>query len=144
MFDKKEFKRLILARKNTDYIDDFAIDIACKNTISHVCQDKSTFEEFIEYMKTEMTGNEYVYLSEISDDLSAIHPSLDFIDAYKTLAIKYPKETVDYHIAVFIEDAEGMVNYFLEDEEARVRRLKEWYPYDPDFIAPYLTKKYTK
>ena len=142
MFNKEEFKRLIFARKNTDYTDDFAIDIACKNTISYVCQNKSTFEEFIEYIKTEMTGDEYVYLSEISMNLSGITVSLEFADAFKSLAKKYPKEAADYHIAEFIEDAEGMVNFFLEDEDARVRRLKEWYPYDPDFIEPYLTKKY--
>ena len=143
MFNKEEFKRLIFARKNTDDMDGFALNIAWKNTISHVCQDKSTFATFIEYIKTEMTADEYVYLSEISDALSGIHPSLEFVEAYKSLAKKYPKETADYHIAEFIEDAEGMVNFFLEDEDARVRRLKEWYPYDPDFIEPYLTKKYT-
>ena len=143
MFNKEEFKRLISARKNTDDMDNFAVDIAWKNTISYVCQDNETFNDFVQYMKTEMTGEEYVYLSEISDTLSGVHPSLEFIEAYKGLAEKYPKETAYCHIATFIEDAEGMVNYFLEDEDARVRRLKEWYPYDPDFIEPYLTKKYT-
>ena len=143
MFDKEEFKRLNVERDKI--IDnEVLLDIAWQNTINYVCQDNETFKGFVDYMKIEMTGDEYVNLSEISDDLSAIHPSLDFIEAYKALATKYPKETKEYHIAVFIEDAEGMVNYFLEDEEARVRRLKEWYPYDPDFIAPYLTKKYTK
>ena len=142
MFNKEEFKRL--NAKRDEIIDnEFLLDIAWKNTISYVCQDKNTFEEFIEYIKTEMTGEEYINLSEISMDLSGITVSLEFADAFKSLAKKYPKETADYHIAEFIEDAEGMVNFFLEDEDARVRRLKEWYPYDPDFIEPYLTKKYT-
>ena len=144
MFNKEEFKRLILARKNTDYIDDFAIDIACKNTISYVCKDKSTFEEFIEYIKTEMTGEEYVYLSEIADDLSGITISLEFVEAFKSLAEKYPKETADYYIARFIRDAEYIVNFFLkEGEKVRVDHLKRWFDDDPDFIEPYLTKKYT-
>ena len=143
MFNKEEFKRLIFARKNTDDIDDFAVDIAWKNTISYVCQDKSIFEEFIEYIKTEMTGDEYAYLSEISDDLSGITISLEFVEAFKSLAKKYPKETADYYIARFIQDAEYIVNFFLKDEKVRVEHLKRWFDDDPDFIEPYLTKKYT-
>ena len=142
MFDKEEFKRLNIEREEiTD--NEFLLDITWKKIINLICQENDTFNEFLKYMITEMTGEEYINLSEISDDLSGIPPSLEFIEAYKELAKKYPKETAEYHIASFIEDAEGMVNYFLEDETARVNRLKEWYPYDPDFIEPYLTKKYT-
>ena len=144
MFNKEEFKRLIFARKNTDYTDDFAIDIACKNTISYVCQNKSTFQEFIEYIKTEMTGDEYVYLSEIADDVSGITVSLAFAEAFKSLAKKYPNKTAEYHIARFIQDAEYIVNFFLkEGEKVRADHLKRWFDDDPDFIEPYLTKKYT-
>ena len=144
MFNKEEFKRLIFARRNTYHIDDFAVDIACKNTIGYVCQDKSTFEEFIEYIKTEMTADEYIYLSEISMNLSGITVSLEFAEAFKSLAKKYPKETADYYIARFIQDAEYVVNFFLkEGEKVRADHLKRWFDDDPDFIEPYLTKKYT-
>ena len=144
MFNKEEFKRLIFARKNTDDIDDFAVDIAWKNTINYVCQDNETFNDFVQYIKTEMTGDEYVYLSEIADDVSGITVSLEFVEAFKSLAKKYPKETADYYIARFIRDAEYVVNFFLkEGEKVRVDHLKRWFDDDPDFIEPYLTKKYT-
>ena len=143
MFEKEEFKRLIFVRKNIDGIDDFAVDVACKNTISYVCKDKNTFNGFIEYIKTEMTGEEYIYLSEISDDLAGITVSLEFVEAFKSLEKKYPEETVRYHIAKFIEDAEYVVNFFLKDEKVRVEHLKRWFDDDQDFIEPYLTKKYT-
>jgi len=144
MFDTEEFKRLILARKNTYSIDDFAIDIACKNTIRYLCQNDEVFDGFVGYMKREMTIDEYIYLSEISNDLSGIHPSLEFVEAYKSLAQKYPKETIEWQIDTFIEDADRLVNYFLKNEEARVKRLKEWYDNDPDFIKPYLKKIRTR
>jgi len=141
MFDKEEFKNLILERKKLDDFDDFddvVADKACKKIISYLCQNDEVFNEFVEYMKMEMTIDEYIYLSEISNDLSGIHPSLEFVEAYKSLAKKYPKETVEWQIDTFIEDAERLVNYFLKNEEARVKRLKEWYDNDPDFIKPYL------
>ena len=141
MFDKKEFKRLISIRKKTDGFDDFSVDIACKNTINCTCKDIEVFNDFIEYMKSEMTSDEYIYISEISYALSGIYPSLKFIEAYKGLAEKYPKETAEYHISTFIEDAEGMVKYFLEDEDERVKRLKEWFDDDLEFIQSYLNKK---
>ena len=143
MFNKEEFKRL--NAKRDEIIDnEFLLDIAWKNTISYVCQDKNTFEEFIEYIKTEMTGEEYINLSEISMDLSGITVSLEFADAFKSLAKKYPKETADYYIARFIQDAEYVVNFFLkEGKKVRADHLKRWFDDDPDFIEPYLTKKYT-
>ena len=140
MFDKKEFKHLNAERdKITE--NEFLLDIAWKNTISYVCKDDETFHIFIEYMKDEMTVDEYVNLSEISYAIVGIYPSLEFIEAYKGLAEKYPEETTKYHIAIFIEDAEGMVKYFLEDEDERVKRLKEWFDDDLEFIQPYLNKK---
>ena len=68
MFEKEKFKRLN-AERDKIIDNEFLLDIAWKNTISYVCKDKNTFNGFIEYIKTEMTGEEYIYLSEISDDL---------------------------------------------------------------------------
>ena len=143
MFDKNEFKRLVEVRENTDDRYDFAADIAWKNEISYVCQDTKTFSDFIQYMKTEMTGEEYIYLSEISDYIAGITVSLEFAEAFKELETKYPEETARYHIKRFIEDAAYVVNFFSKDEKVRVDHLKRWFDDDPDFIEPYLTKKYT-
>ena len=120
---------------------EFLLDKAWKNTINYICKDDDNFTGFVEYMKTEMTRDEYLNLSEISNDLSGIHPSLEFVEAYKSLEKKYPKETIEWQINTFIGDAERLVNYFLENEEARVKRLKEWFDDDPDFIKPYLKRR---
>jgi len=141
MFDKEKFKRLILARKKLDDFDDFddvAADKACKKIISYLCQNDEVFDEFVEYMKMEMIPEEYLYLSEISMYLSGIHPSLEFVEAFKGLEKKYPKETIDWKIALFIKDAEFVVEHFLKDKEMRIKHLKKWFDDDPDFIKPYL------
>lgn len=41
-------------------------------------------------MRTDMTSEEYIYLSEISDEISQITPSQKFVETYKGLAQKYP------------------------------------------------------
>lgn len=105
MFDKKKYKDLIKERVNTDW--DYKIDKICKDLIAMVTEDEFAFNYFIEYMKNDMTAEEYVYLSEISDEISQIKPSHKFVNAYKGLSQKYPKETKDYQIISFIEVAEA-------------------------------------
>ena len=141
MFDKEEFKNLILARKKLDDFDDFddfAVDKACKKIINYLCQNDEVFDGFVGYIKTEMTIDEYIYLSEISMYLSGIHPSLEFVKAFRELEKKYPKETVEWKIAPFIKDAEFVVEHFLKDDGMRIKHLKKWFDDDPDFIKPYL------
>ena len=68
-----------------------------------------SFESFLNYMKCEMTENEYGTLSEISDEIASKKPSMDFIKAYKDLSIKYPTKTIRCKIDNFIKDAESNV-----------------------------------
>ena len=142
MFDKEEFKRLNIEREEiTD--NEFLLDITWKKIINLICQENDTFHEFLKYMITEMTGEEYINLSEISMDVAGITVSLDFAEAFRGLETKYPEETARYHIKRFIEDAAYVVNFFSKDEKVRIDHLKRWFDDDPEFIEPYLTKKYT-
>lgn len=88
---------------------EYCIDQIRKEERALITKGESTFDEFLSYMKNEMTGIEYVYLSEVSDEISQEKPSYEFIDAYKLLAGKYPEETKRYHILAFIEDVEALV-----------------------------------
>lgn len=56
------------------------------------------FNDFLEYMRYEMTENEYGYLSEISYEISKETPSYAFIEEHRELAKKYPQATKDYQI----------------------------------------------
>ncbi len=110
MFDKKRYKDLVNELVDTELED--KIDEICEQLIAMIVADDCTFNEFIQYMQTEMTAVEYVHLSEISDEISEKKPSHKFVEAYKELAQKYPTETRDYQIMTFIEVAEA----WAEDE----------------------------
>ena len=110
MFDKKKYQELVNERVNTDW--EYKIDKICEDLITMITEDDCAFNDFIEYMQNDMTAEEYIYLSEISDEISQIKPSHKFVEAYKRLALKYPKETKDYQIMSFIEVAEA----WTEDE----------------------------
>lgn len=90
MFDKKKYKDLVKERVNTDW--EYKIDKICTELITMITEYDCVFNEFIEYMQTDMTAEEYIYLSEISDEISQIKPSHNFVEAYKGLAQKYPKK----------------------------------------------------
>lgn len=110
MFDKKKYQELVNERVNTDW--EYKIDKICEDLITMITEDDCAFNDFIEYMQNDMTAEEYIYLSEISDEISQIKPSPKFVEAYRGLALKYPKETKDYQIMSFIEVAEA----WAEDE----------------------------
>ena len=109
MFKEKEFKKLCIERENVDFYADWEVDEILEKLLNIIIQDNQSFYEFIEYMKTDMNEYEYSTLSEISDEIAYEYPSLEFIEAYKMLAEKYPEETKKYHIAGFIKDAEASV-----------------------------------
>ena len=119
MFDKEEFRRLNEEREKVDIYNDWALDDIWKELLAYVCKDEDTFNDFIEYMKTEMTADEYSTLSEISDEIVEIYPSMEFIEVYKSLALKYPEETKNYQIDNFIRDAENCVKYSLKESKKK-------------------------
>ena len=119
MFNKEEFRRLNEEREKVDIYNDWALDDIWKELLAYVCKDENTFNDFIEYMKTEMTADEYSTLSEISDEIVEIYPSMEFIEAYKSLALKYPEETKNYQIDSFIRDAENCVKYSLKESKKK-------------------------
>lgn len=118
MFNKEKFKELALEREHTDW--DYKIQKIWNEMKAMILENDTSFSEFIDYMKTEMTGDEYGTLSEISDEIAVEMPSYEFIDAYKFLAEKYPEETKKWNIISFISDAEEIVKYSLEEEKENV------------------------
>ena len=114
MFNKEEFKKLNEQREKNDIYNDWALDEIWKKLLDCACKDDETFKGFIEYMENEMTADEYSTLSEISDEIADMRPSMEFIEAYKSLALKYPEETKNYQIDNFIRDAENCVKYSLK------------------------------
>ncbi len=116
MFDREKFKDII-AEKDimswADREDDYRMSKLWREMTDLIVNSDEDFDDFLKYMRDEMTENEYGYLSEISDEISQEKPSYAFIEEYKALAKKYPQATKDYQIQDFIEVAEGFVEYKL-------------------------------
>lgn len=116
MFDREKFKDII-AEKDimswADREDDYRMSKLWREMTDLIVNSDEDFNDFLKYMRDEMTENEYGYLSEISDEISQEKPSYAFIEEYKALAKKYPQATKDYQIQDFIEVAEGFVEYKL-------------------------------
>ena len=119
MFEKEEFKRLCEEHKTLDLEAYWEFDRVWKAMLDLICKDEQTFNGFIGYMKTEMIAYEYVVLSAISDEIADMRPSLEFIEAYKGLALKYPEETKKYQIDNFIKDAETSVKISLKEAKKK-------------------------
>lgn len=116
MFDREKFKAIIIEKDCMtweDCEDQHRMSKLWREMIDLIIDTDESFNDFICYMKNEMTENEYSYLSEISDEIAEEKPSYAFIDAYKILAEKYPEETKKYIIQDFINSAEGCVEYHL-------------------------------
>lgn len=62
-------------------------------------------EKTILFIKTECTGDEFVWLSEIFEEIAEQTQSKDFINCLYETAKKFPKETEQYNIISFIDDA---------------------------------------
>lgn len=62
-------------------------------------------EKTILFIKTECTGDEFVWLSEIFEEIAEQTQSKCFINCLYETAKKFPKETEQYNIISFIDDA---------------------------------------
>lgn len=67
----------------------------------------SNISDGITFLNETCSASQFVWLSEIIEDIIEISHSKAFLDAYKTLSIKYAEETSRYNIKSFIDDAES-------------------------------------
>lgn len=59
--------------------------------------------ETIKFLKTECSAEQFVYMSEIFDEIVEATHSKEFIETLYEVAKKYPKETEEYNIQYFID-----------------------------------------
>lgn len=103
MFDKKKYQELVNERVNTDW--EFKIDEICKELLFMITDNEVVFDEFIEYMKSEMTAEEYVYLSEISDEISqkSLHTNLWKRISFWQKNIQQKQKTIIYKVLLKLQ-----------------------------------------
>ena len=69
----------------------------------------------IEYLKNDCTADEFVWISEIIDDIAEKTKSRELVECYKNLMNKYSEETKEYYIGFCIECAEDFLQDTVED-----------------------------
>ncbi|WP_296156737.1 hypothetical protein [uncultured Gardnerella sp.] len=109
--DVQRFREVLKRRDETHSEYTYGIEMCCKEEVEILSED---IPSTIAYLKNECTADEFVWISEIIDDLAEKTKSRELVECYKNLMNKYPDETKEYYIGFCVECAE----YFLEDTDA--------------------------
>ncbi|MCT7827167.1 MAG: hypothetical protein N4Q81_02710 [Lactobacillus iners] len=108
--DVQKFKEVIRRRKETHDEYDYGVEMCNKEEIQILAED---IPSTIEYLKNDCTADEFVWISEIIDDLAEKTRSRELVECYKSLMGKFPEESKRYHVDFCIECAED----FFEDND---------------------------
>lgn len=74
-------------------------------------------QEAIDFLNNECTADEFIWISELIDDIAAESKNVRLIQTYASLADKYPKETKDYNIQSFINSAMAIAETQQDDKD---------------------------
>ncbi len=110
--DVQKFKEVIRRRKETHDEYDYGVEMCDKEEIQILAED---IPSTIEYLKNDCTADEFVWISEIIDDLAEKTKSRELVECYKNLMNKYSEETKEYYIGFCIECAEDFLQDTVED-----------------------------
>ena len=110
--DINSFGKVIKQREETDDEWDYGIEQCWKKEIEILTED---IPSTIEFLKTECTADEYSWISEVIDDIVDKIPSKELVEAYKSLATKYPEECEKYNIVGVIEICENILKWEEDD-----------------------------
>ena len=67
-------------------------------------------QETVQFLDSDCTGQQLVWMSEVFEEISAKLQSWDFVDALERCADKYPEECRTYNIRESIEYAIGQLD----------------------------------
>ena len=108
--DVQKFKEVLKRRDETHSEYTYGLEMCWKEEVEILSKD---IPSTIEYLQNKCTADEFVWISEIIDDLAEKTRSRELVECYKNLMNKYPEETKEYHIGFCVECAED----FLEDTD---------------------------
>ena len=104
----KEFRDVIKRREYVEAISrgEWAegIEECCKKEVEILAAD---IESTISFLKNDCTAEEFVWISEVIDDLAVKTQSTALIACYRSLMTKFPEECKEYNIEGSIECAEA-------------------------------------
>lgn len=119
--DVQKFKEVIRRRKETHDEYDYGVEMCNKEEIQVLAED---IPSTIEYLKNDCTADEFVWISEIIDDLAEKTRNRELMECYKSLMGKFPEESKRYHVDFCIECAEDFLQDTVEDFDSNQPRKK--------------------
>lgn len=108
--DVQKFREVLKKLNETEIEYDYGIEMCWKEEVEILSED---IPSTIEYLQNQCTADEFVWISEIIDDLAEKTRSRELVECYKSLMGKFPEESKIYHVDFCIECAED----FLEDTD---------------------------
>lgn len=97
-----EFSTLIQKRKAIEGDVDYDNNPIIRDMISLLTQNAN---QTVYFIKNECTEEQFIWLSEILDEIIEKTQSKEIIDALRSTALKYPQATQKYNIDYFINSA---------------------------------------
>ena len=104
-----EIRKLLKKRLATDSEWFFALE-QCWNEETEILS--GNIDETISFIENECTGEEFILLSEVFEDVAERTHSRRLIAALRKTAEKYPEETKEYNVLSFINSSERLVDYY--------------------------------
>ena len=98
----KEFEKLVEKRKNLNWDIDYEADPIIREMVSLMTAD---INSTIAFLKDDCSEEQFVWLSEIVDEITARTKSSEFIEELRKLCAKYPEAAEKYNIRYFVESA---------------------------------------
>ncbi|EFQ49490.1 hypothetical protein [Lactobacillus iners] len=120
--DVQKFKEVIRRRKETHDEYDYGVEMCNKEEIQVLAED---IPSTIEYLKNDCTADEFVWISEIIDDLAEKTRNRELMECYKSLMGKFPEESKRYHVDFCIECAEDFLEDTVEDSDSNQQFKKK-------------------
>ncbi|MCT7845617.1 MAG: hypothetical protein N4R06_01740 [Lactobacillus iners] len=120
--DVQKFKEVIRRRKETHDEYDYGVEMCNKEEIQVLAED---IPSTIEYLKNDCTADEFVWISEIIDDLAEKTRNRELMECYKSLMGKFPEESKRYHVDFCIECAEDFLEDTVEDYDSNQQFKKK-------------------
>ena len=107
--------------KHREYVDEISQSEwyeeieKCQNQVTDIITED--ISSATEYLTHQCTAMEYVYIGEVLDDVIEKIPSREFVESFKRLKDKFPKEYSDYGIENDIIRAENILKW--EEEHGK-------------------------
>lgn len=135
-----DLRALLAARAQIDSEEYWTLEQCQERETDLIC---THIDEAIAFLREDCTAEEFIWLSEIFDDVTWRSRSRAFVQAIRALLCKYPEESQTYHLEDAVSQAEGILQdmaenpgwyQFLDELQALVHERSALSPKDESAI----------